>query len=61
MNLEGAVERFDEDANAGGNWDFSNALNVTCWVKAATAAMARPARHLAALQLLGIQRLFLVV
>jgi hypothetical protein len=61
MTPEGAVDRFDEDATAGGNWDFINTLNVTCRVKATTAAMACPARHLAALQLLGIERLFLVV
>jgi hypothetical protein len=32
MTPEGAVDRFDEDATAGGNWDFINTLNVT-WLR----------------------------
>jgi len=36
-------------------------LRFTCWVNAATAATARPARRPAALQLVGIDSLFRLV
>jgi len=36
-------------------------LRFTCWVNAATAATARPARRPAALQLVGIESLFRLV